>query len=176
MMSRGEQIQSSAGTLDVRLAGPDDVDDVVALYVESNAWIRAQGFDPGEAPRPLRDIVADRIATRTVYVARLAGEPIATLTLLWQDREAWGETPDDAVYLHGFSVGRAYAGRGIGRALLDWTADVAAEAGRAYVRLDCMANNRRLRDYYERAGFTYRGDMTLTTYTGSRYEKPVGAG
>jgi hypothetical protein len=39
-----------------------------------------------------------------------------------------------------------------------------------------MANNRKLRDYYERAGFTYRGDMTLTTYTGSRYEKPVGAG
>ena len=167
------QVETRAGMLDLALAGPADVDDVTALYEETTAWIRAQGFDPGEAPRSMRAIVADRIATGTVYVARLAGEAVATLTVLPEDAEVWGERPDDALYIHGFGVSRAYAGQEIGRTLLDWVADVAAGAGRAYVRLDCEAGNRKLRDYYERAGFTYHGDATLPSHTGSRYEKPV---
>jgi GNAT superfamily N-acetyltransferase len=175
-MTLPARVTTPAGTLDVRLAGPDDVDDLTAMYDENIAWMRAQGFDPGEAPRPLREIVADRVASGVVYIARLAGEPVATMTILREDSEVWGERPADALYLHGFGVRRAHAGQRVGRALLDWLADHAAAGGRAYVRLDCMASNRKLRDYYERAGFTYRGDITLPRYTGSRYEKRVREG
>ena len=170
------RVATLAGALDVVLAGPGDVDDVTALYDEMTAWVRAQGFDPGAAPRPLREIVADRVATGAVAVARLQSEIVATMTILRVDAEVWGETPGDALYLHGFGVKRAYAGQRIGRALLDWLAETTAAEGRAYVRLDCEAGNRKLRDYYERAGFTYRGDVTLPSHIGSRYERRVGDG
>jgi protein-tyrosine phosphatase len=170
------RVATPAGTLDVSMAGPVDVDDVTVLYEEGTAWMRARGDDPGEAPRPMRDIVADRIASGTVYVARLRGEAVATLTILREDAEVWGERPDDALYLHGFGVKRAYAGQRIGLALLDWLAEMARDAGRAYVRLDCTAGNRKLRDYYEGAGFTYRGDVTLPSHIGSRYEMRVRGG
>jgi ribosomal protein S18 acetylase RimI-like enzyme len=155
------------------------VDDMTVLYEQGTAWIRALGFDPGEAPRPMREIVADRIATGMLYVARLGDEAVATMTILPRDVEVWGEMPDDALYLHGFGVKRSYAGQGIGVALMDWLAALAAGQDRAYVRLDCEAGNRRLRDYYERAGFRYRGDVTIRSYTGSRYERsaaPRGTG
>ena len=173
-MMPDDRVETPAGELEVRPATEADVDELTTLYEESTAWIRTQGFDPGQAPRPMREIVADRVAAGTVYVARLTGEIIATITVLRADPEVWGETPDDALYLHGFGVKRAYAGQEVGLALLDWLAGTATRAGRAYVRLDCTAGNRKLRDYYERAGFTYRGDVTLPNYTGSRYEKRVG--
>jgi GNAT superfamily N-acetyltransferase len=169
------RVQTQAGTLDVRLARTDDVPAVVALYRETTDWIRAQGFDPGEAPRPLAEIVAERVGTGTVYIALLGGEVVATMTVLREDVEMWGERPNDALYLHGFGVKRAYAGQRIGLALLDWLAKMARGAGREYVRLDCEAGNRKLRDYYEHAGFAYRGDVTTPSHTGSRYERAVRA-
>ena len=50
-------------------------------------------------------------------------------------------------------VDRAYAGLRIGQSLLDWCENRIGRSGRTLVRLDCVKINRRLRDYYERAGY-----------------------
>jgi protein-tyrosine phosphatase len=166
-------VATAAGELTVRPAQLSDLDAVTALYEESAAWIRAQGFEPGEPPRPLREIVTPRIDAGSVYIAMLNSAILATITLLWEDVATWGVRPDDAIYVHGFSVKRAYAGQEIGRRLLQWVEAMAARAGRPCVRLDCMASNPRLRAYYERAGFQYCGDVALASYIGSRYERCI---
>jgi GNAT superfamily N-acetyltransferase len=169
-------IGTPAGRLAIAQALPADLDAVIAIEEDATHWLRARGIDPGQPPRPLRDIYADRIARGEVYVARLGGAPAAMLTLQWADRETWGDVPDDAAYVHGLMVRRAFAGKQVGLGLLRWAGRVAAAAGKSYLRLDCKADNAALRAYYERAGFAYRGDITRGSYTGSRYERRIAGG
>jgi GNAT superfamily N-acetyltransferase len=48
------------------------------------------------------------------------------------DEDSWGARPDDALYLHGLRVRRAYAGQGIGRAILRWAEEQVTACGRRY--------------------------------------------
>jgi protein-tyrosine phosphatase len=83
------------------------------------------------------------------YLARVDGEAVGTVALLWQDAAFWGERPPDAGYVHALAVRRAHAGDGLGAKLLDWAEQQAAGAEREYLRLDCPAENVELRGYYE---------------------------
>jgi ribosomal protein S18 acetylase RimI-like enzyme len=78
--------------------------------------------------------------------------------LLWSDPLVWRDVPEDAGYVHSLAIRRAYAGRGLGKTLLEW-AERLATAGKRYLRLDCGAENLPLRAYYERLGFQHRGDL-----------------
>ena len=61
--------------------------------------------------------------------------------------------------MHKLAVRRDRAGRGIGAAVVEWANAEAAEAGREFLRLDCLCDNPRIRDYYEDLGFEHRGDL-----------------
>lgn len=67
--------------------------------------------------------------------------------------------PPDAGYVHRLMVDRTAAPRGLGRAMLDRAERRIAEEGRPYARLDCVADNPRLRGYYEGAGYTVVGEQ-----------------
>ncbi|HEV2238862.1 MAG TPA: GNAT family N-acetyltransferase [Ktedonobacterales bacterium] len=157
-------------------AAASDLAFVVALDEESAAWLRARGFDPGEPPRPLTDIYRERLASGEVYLGWLGDVPVGMLTLQRTDPRVWPEAPADALYVHGLMVSRLHAGQRIGTRLLDWASEQVVAAGRAYLRLDCLAKNPALRAYYERAGFTYRGTIRWKAYEGARYERPVKGG
>lgn len=163
--------------LTVRPAHAADIASVVAIEEDARARSRALGFDPGQPPRPLAEIVAERVSRGAIAVATLAGATVATVALGWQPEPLWADLPEcsvDALYVHGLMVRGAFAGRAIGRALLRWAEWQGATAGKRVLRLDCMASNHALRAYYTRLGFTYRGDATQHTYTGSRFEKTIG--
>lgn len=162
-----------AHPLRIAPATADQLAVVVALEEQSVAWLRARGIDPGEPPRPLADIYRERLATGEIYLGWLGETPVGMLTLQRTDPRVWPEAPPDALYVHGLMVSRRHAGQGIGLRLLDWASDQVATAGRAYLRLDCMARNPLLRAYYERAGFIYRGTIRWKAYEGARYERPV---
>jgi ribosomal protein S18 acetylase RimI-like enzyme len=172
LMAERDGIATPRGPIVIRQAEPADLDAVVAIWEEANAWLRSRGIEPGEPPRPLREIFADRIHSGSVYLALLNGQPAGTLMLQWEDDASWPGAHDDAVTLHGFAVARAAAG--IGRDLLRWVERQTPTRGRQYIRLECSRDNPVLRAYYERAGFVYIGDAARTHDPLARYEKFVG--
>lgn len=159
-------------TLTIRQARPDDVDTLAAVEEEAAAWVRSLGIEPGEPPRPLREIFADRVAAGQMYVAERDASIAGTVTLQ-QDDDLWADLPGAALYVHGLMVRRSFAGLEIGRAMLRWAEDQARTRGKRYLRLDCNADNPALRAYYERAGFAHRGDVPLADRVASRYERDL---
>jgi|GEM_PF-220264 ribosomal protein S18 acetylase RimI-like enzyme len=171
-------IATPHGALIVTLAQPEDVDAILAIWEGADEWMRMRGIEPGAPPLPMRDIVAQRIARGESYVARYGGpigESIGTIVLEWADDGVWADlgAVDDACYVHGLATSRAYAGQGIGAALLGWAEEVAQAAGKRYLRLDCDADNPALRAYYERTGLTPCGDIVMPTHHAARFEKQV---
>ena len=175
-MAREHTPPTPAGALAIRRAEPADLDAVAAILEEAAGWLRAKGIDQWRAWLPLKPVI-EAIERGECYLAWLDGQPVGTLllrlSLQWPDTAIWGEVPDDAGYVHSLAVRRAFAGRGLGRQMLDWAAGMVAASGKPYLRLDCMAENRALNDYYRRAGFSYRGERRGDGWAASLYERPV---
>jgi protein-tyrosine phosphatase len=71
------------------------------------------------------------------------------------------------------AVRTAWHGQRVGQYLLSIAVMKAYRNKREFIRLDCLASNGRLRQYYEEQGFIYRGEMTDQDYVAALYEVDV---
>lgn len=92
-----------------------------------------------------------------VWVAEAADRLVGAWELWWADEDAWGPQPPLAGYVHRLMVERTNAPPGTGQLLLQAAERRVAAAGRAWVRLDCLAGNARLNSYYLNAGYRVVG-------------------
>ena len=162
MVSSTLKITTSQGELQVKRAAAGDFDAVYAIIAEAAAWLQSRDIsqwnwfltDPG------KDFIRHRIETAETYlVLDPRAQPVATFTVQWDDEMIWGPRGKDgtAGYVHGLAVRRRAAGIGLGLKMLEWSSNLIAQKSRRLIRLDCMAKNESLCNYYRRAGFTDAG-------------------
>jgi predicted N-acetyltransferase YhbS len=132
--------------LDVRVAGPDDVDPVLAIDAE------AFGGD-AEASRPwaLPHLASERIE---VAIATLGSEPVATAYAIPSDGEA-----GPAVLLAGVAVVETARRRGIGAYVSWWLLRRAFERGAEFAHLH--ADTPAAARVYARLGFAAAGALDI---------------
>ncbi|MFD7491050.1 GNAT family N-acetyltransferase [Streptomyces sp. NPDC059832] len=138
-----------------RQADERDLSALVRLRDDAARWQIAQGIDqwkPGEL-----DIehFRTRLHDGEVWIAALGPHgPIAgAWELWWDDPAAWGPQSPNAGYVHRLMTDRRVAPSGTGRQMLAQAEARIAAAGRQICRLDCLADNYRLREYYETADY-----------------------
>lgn len=154
-----EPIATAIGSVEIKLAGPTDIDDVLDILNEAARWLAARGINQWPIDGFPRELIAGDISRGEVYVARLDHRPIGTLTLQWSDDLFWPRATEAAGYVHRIAVRRAV--RGLGVELLKFAERATAATGRKLLRLDCFAGNAALCGYYERAGFGRRADIEI---------------
>lgn len=148
-----------------------DAASVLSLYDGAVAWLTATGRAgqwgtvPFSVQPQLVAQVSEAAASGAMRIAQTPGDPERSPAgAMWlDDAPPYAPPPDmPELYLHGLVVDRARSGQGIGRALLDYAVDEARRRGVPRVRLDCWAGgDQALVRYYERAGFTPAGRVTL---------------
>src|SRR5260370_39399149 len=135
-----------------------DATTMLALHEEAARWLVARGIQqwlPGDfAVEPL----VAQIGRGEAYLARIGGEPVGTFTLQWADPRLWGEQPDDAGYVHGLAVRRAYAGRGLGRVLLDSAGEMADHHTQNHLRQAFLCLQSAPRSYYQAVRVAHNPD------------------
>jgi ribosomal protein S18 acetylase RimI-like enzyme len=158
----------------IRRARPADLDTVVSMLEEAARWMIRRGIEGWTPDGFSRGRIAIFIESGEMYLAVLDGRPAGTFTLQWSDRETWGDVPDDAGYIHGLAIRREFAGQGLGLEMLRRAEQMVSRSEREYLRLDCVADNEALNEYYRRAGFTHRGSSVVRGLAVALYEKQVG--
>ena len=164
-------------------AQPDDLRRYIDLLEEVAEWLALRGIKqwrPGSF-RLSVDYYAESIQLGQVQLAFCGEALVGTLRLLLREPIVWPEVvEDDAVYVYSLAVRRPWADQQLGRRLLEWASHRALSLGRTWVRLDCVADNAFLRDYYTQAGFSDRGEIDaqfpapVGTLRLRRYEKRIG--
>jgi len=139
---------------------------------EAARWTAEQGEALWELESLSDANLARRCRPHEVFVGELVGEPVVTALIQDRDPDVW---PDDgtALIVHKLAVRRAYAGRGFANRLLEFAEERARAQGKQWLRLDTDSTRPKLRQFYERAGFTYVGFKTLGPCRLALYEKPV---
>lgn len=144
----------------VEPAGPDDVEQLRDMRDSAARWQQARGLHqwvPGElTPDELRR----QIDGGSVHVVRDGGRVAASIRLLWADPEIWGhDNADSAGYIHGLMT--RDRGTGLGSRLLRWAEHRMTDNGRTVSRLDCVASNAKLREFYRGRGYSEVGSHSF---------------
>jgi protein-tyrosine phosphatase len=165
------------GDLEVRAATLDDLVVILDLLAQGARHARSQGIDQWPERFPEELIVAG-ISCGEVFLAVMDGVALGTLSLIWSDPVFWGQDDGQAGYVHRLAVDAEHRGTGLGRRLLDWAQVQVGRAERSLLRLDCIAQNTRLRTWYETIGFVHHGDREVPGPRGapvaiSLYERPM---
>jgi GNAT superfamily N-acetyltransferase len=152
---------------------------------DASARLEAMGLAQWPRPFPAGQLIFPGSGA-TCYLAWDGDRAAGTFTLQLRDAvfwpyaveaagslDAWGSDGTRPVYVHRFATRSGY--RGLGRLMLDRAESMARELGANCLRLDCVAANRRIRRYYEDAGFEHRGDIQPAhlDFPASRYEKAL---
>ncbi|SFB04896.1 Acetyltransferase (GNAT) domain-containing protein [Lentibacillus halodurans] len=165
----------------IRQASVKDADTVTRILRDAAQWLINKGIHQWDYY--LSDDAAAEInqaikAGTTYIVEDRDNQAIATFNLSMEQSELdisiWGARDDEALYLHRLAVDKDCRHKQIGRRLLEWI-HVNSHLDRGVLRLDCVADNLSLNQFYADAGFTFSGHIHAKKIQFSRYEKRLNA-
>lgn len=158
----------------IRVATSSQFAEVVELLRSSGRWAEERGFPLMWEGPELEPRVRTSVEAGATYVLLGPDRKVyATVALEWDDPPIWGSRPPDAGYVHRLAVRREWAGRQVGRRLVDWAEREIARRGRRWLRLDTIAANPVLCRYYEALGFRRVGDSRFRGIEFARFERIV---
>ncbi|MEE6263594.1 GNAT family N-acetyltransferase [Plantactinospora sonchi] len=145
-----------------RRAGERDLPVLVRLRDDAARWQLSRGIDQWKPAQLDERHFRARLRDGEVWLATIGPDgPVAgAFELWWDDTAAWGPQPPEAGYVHRLMTDRHTAPPGTGRRMLAEAERRIAAAGRRFCRLDCRADNNRLRRYYEEAGYVVVGEQS----------------
>lgn len=151
----------------MKQATQSDTKEILTLLVDTAKWFKEKGSSQWEGL--LQGIDSHRtteaIQRGDVFVCK-KGKDIAGMVMLLQspsewDIGLWGDSAvqqNDSLYLHRLAINRKYADHQLGREILTWCQQSIRFENRLRIRLDCVAENAFLNQFYRSAGYTYLGE------------------
>ncbi|CAL2087023.1 GNAT family N-acetyltransferase [Tenacibaculum sp. 190524A02b] len=98
---------------------------------------------------------------------------LGMVRILKKDTLYWGNTNDNAIYVHSLVIKEQFEGKGMGTKILNMIASNAKIDGVNFLRLDCVANNKGLCNYYEKQGFVKVGEKIMPLSVNNLYQKKL---
>lgn len=142
-----------------------DLDDVMRVVAEAQAFMRTLNIDQWQDGYPEREILGRDVEIGQLYVVEDDGA-IAAFAALSLEPEpiydaidgAW-TLPGPYLTVHRMALDDAHRGGGIAREIIARAFDIARRNGRTVVRADTHPGNRAMRRFLEKQGFTQCGTV-----------------
>ncbi|MDQ8733954.1 GNAT family N-acetyltransferase [Paenibacillus sp. LHD-38] len=176
--TRTDSIGIIQSDIKVFQAKPEDTEAVLQLLVQTAEWLRSKGSKQWSGLLHGEDShqTQEAIKRGEVYIF-LQGSMLAGMVMLMQqesawDRGLWGdEGHESSVYLHRLNINREAAGKGLGEAIVRWSDSGIHFPGKDRIRLDCIASNAKLNQFYLDCGYEFKGSASNEISTFNKYEK-----
>lgn len=172
--------------MQIKQAGPDDLDVVLGLIDEASTWLRDKETNQWARPWPNRKARDARVlaglTNGKTWIVWDGDTAAATVTLAARANPAvWSKPGCDcdlsqrAVYVHRLITARNYSGWDLGVELVDWAGLRGRRLyGARWARIDVWTTNLGLHGYYMKRGFQPCGFCADPDYpSGALFQKPV---
>nr|WP_144924694.1 GNAT family N-acetyltransferase [Paenibacillus bovis] len=154
----------------INLATKKDTSNLIKMLKQIAQWMKDNDIDQW---RYLLDggddeEIEQAVCNQETYIVLKDYEMVATFTLAskqteW-DRAIWGkDNSSKLLYLHRLAIIPTYMNKGIGRGILSW---IQNNRDQEYLRLDCVAENIKLNNFYKDNRF----DLVGITDGHSKYQ------
>ncbi|MDH4473561.1 MAG: GNAT family N-acetyltransferase [Fluviicola sp.] len=119
------------------------------------------------------DWVEKGIQEGEYYLILMEESPIGIVRLSETDEIYWGKQTSDARYIHSLVIEERFSGLGLGKQVIELVIQQAIAASIPFIRLDCIATNPGLCNYYESQGFKQVGQKQMPHSLNNLYEKAL---
>ena len=147
----------------IKLASNEDSHEVILLLKDVAQWMKDKGINQWQYLLAGGDDeeIKQAVSNNDTYLVLKDTEIIATFTLSslqseWDQYIFGKDELLDSLYLHRLAVIPKYMNQGIGRKILNSIQDC-LEWYEKYIKLDCVASNSKLNDFYINNGFEHIG-------------------
>ncbi len=156
--------------MNIRKASLKDLDRLMEIFGEARTTIAALGIDQWQGGYPEREVIAGDIELSRSYLAEEGtvyasfaviddGEP--TYDKIYEGEWKSGNESKSYLALHRVAISVAMRGKGISRAIIEYSAAMARALGRESLRIDTHRGNIVMRRMLEKNGFVYCGIIYL---------------
>ena len=161
-----------ADKLIVRIATAEDAAAINETLVAAADWLVSSGLAMWNPASFSIDQTRDEVDSGLYYVAETEEHQLAgVVRFQLTDEEFWPDmSNDDSAFIHKLAVRREFAGQGVSRKLIEYAKALTIQKGRAYLRLDCAHDRKKLRDFYESEDFVWHSDRQVGEYKVARYQ------
>ncbi|MBR6766417.1 MAG: GNAT family N-acetyltransferase [Clostridia bacterium] len=157
-----------------RAAQPGDLDDIMRLIHEAQAFMRTLDIDQWQDGYPSREILFSdiEIGQAFVYADEETGKvaSIAIFSLLpepiYDALDGEWKTSGDYLTIHRMAIDDGHRGSGIAGDMLKKAIEMAKNENLASVRADTHRGNKAMRRFLEKSGFAYCGEVTYPVDAG----------
>ena len=145
--------------INLRQVRNSELDAVYGILHENAIWLLSKGIIqwPLDWLESIRPEIKVSINTELFYAVEINNEVAAVCEIKTATEALWDNSQTAALYIHKLAIRRKYSDAGLGRKILDLVKSKARLKNIAYLRLDCVAHNDKLREYYESCGFNLKG-------------------
>jgi GNAT superfamily N-acetyltransferase len=149
----------------IRPAASGDAEHILSVSDEATAWLVEHGLSGqwGDEPPSSEPVFVARVSSwirdgEAVVAIDSNGEVhgyavTGSFPPPYMDPAVAKRSVEDAYYVYTVASCMRRESRGAGRRLIMWALEQARASGAIYLRLDCWAENPRLRAYYQGLGF-----------------------
>jgi len=157
--------------VNIRLATPAEFETIYDILYENAVWLSRKNIIqwPIDWLQSKRQEIQNSIEFGTYHAIDIDNEIAAIVEIKSAPEDIWANDNVLALYIHKLAIRRQYANKSLGREIINLIKARAIQQGIKYLRLDCVAHNDKLRQYYESCGFTFTtevasGEITLALY------------
>ncbi|MDM5317097.1 GNAT family N-acetyltransferase [Fictibacillus sp. b24] len=148
----------------VHKASSDDYEEVISFLKELAQWMKdneinqwsylLEGGDDEEIKRAIQQKHTYKVLSDDMMIATFTLSPEQSE---WDQHIFGKEEASDSLYLHRLAVRPQYMNQGIGKEILRWIHENLGD-GKQFIKLDCVADNVKLNQFYRDHGFEYLGE------------------
>lgn len=150
--------------LRIELAKLKDINHIINILENRCIWMERNNIKQWESNSYTlsfnNDYFKKEIEKKTLYVARI-NIKICGVFLIRDDDKLW-EDYKSALYIHHLATDINY--KGLGRVMIEYIKYIAIRYNKRYIRLDCVKNNERLNNYYQKLGFNLKETGIIRDY------------
>lgn len=149
----------------IEKATPEDGPAIVELLKSRATDLKSKGSSQwsflltGQEDEEIFELVSKGLFYKVTLCDHAAPPQLAATFMLSDKQEEWDvhlwgqEKTQNTVYLHKLAVALQHKGEGLGDRLMDWIKEHIEEQGYSKIRLDCVADSAKLREFYEKHKF-----------------------
>jgi len=155
-------MSSETSRLVIRQALPAESAHVASVLAASAEALRARGELLWTSAEVSAEAIEQDVRGGLYYLGCDADGPAGVFRLQPEDQLFWPDIPAaTSLFLHKLAVRPDKQGQGLAHALLRHALICTRQAGRRYLRLDCIGGRPKLRAVYESFGFKHHSDCKL---------------
>ena len=148
-----------------------EFDATYEILHESAMWLLSKEIIqwPLDWLESIRTAIKASIDAGLFYAVEIDNNLAAVCEITFAPEVLWNNNQTEALYIHKLAIRRHYANQNLGRNILHLIMLEAKQRNIHLLRLDCVAHNNKLRQYYESCGFNLKGvvetkDVNLALY------------